>query len=300
MAVARVHTWIANEVLTASDLNAEFNNIINAGASLISPLAAALNFNGNQATNLRFETQSATQSAAAEGVAYWHTGEDSLHISTGTLQARVPALTGLIQRRLVGTSPAPTDGATSYAQITLDSSLSISSGGVLSVGTIGASQGGTGIDTSATVAGSLLYTTGAGTWATLAPGSASQYLQIIGGAPNWSTVGSSFTPSFTSTATTFTLGSVTTLAHGLAGIPPLVRVVFRCVTGEGGYATNDEIDIMGTISETNASGHGASIGTDATNITVLVGSSVHPLTKNTAADFALTAANWTIVARAWR
>ncbi len=141
MAIARIKVWVANEVLTASDLNAEFNNILDNPVSLISPLTGALNFNGNQATNLRFETQSATQSAAAEGVVYWHTGEDSLHISTGTLQARVPALTSLVQGRLIGTSPTATDGATSYAQILLGSGLSLSDSTLSSSVTVPAASG---------------------------------------------------------------------------------------------------------------------------------------------------------------
>ena len=132
MSVSRVHTWIAGEVLTASDLNAEFNNIVNAGASLISPLTAALNFGGFQATNLRLETQSATQSAAAEGVIYWHTGEDALHISTGSAQARVPALTAIQTGELVGIYNASgVEGATSFARFQLGTGLSLS-GTVLS------------------------------------------------------------------------------------------------------------------------------------------------------------------------
>ena len=46
MALSRVHTWIAAEVLTASDLNAEFNSIINNAASLISPVTANLDLDG--------------------------------------------------------------------------------------------------------------------------------------------------------------------------------------------------------------------------------------------------------------
>lgn len=48
MAVSRVKTWIAGEVLTASDLNAEFNNYINNAMSLTSPRTAALDMDGNE------------------------------------------------------------------------------------------------------------------------------------------------------------------------------------------------------------------------------------------------------------
>ena len=48
MALSRVKTWIADEVLTASNLNAEFNNILNNALSLISPLTGAVDFDGKE------------------------------------------------------------------------------------------------------------------------------------------------------------------------------------------------------------------------------------------------------------
>jgi hypothetical protein len=41
-----VKTWSAGEVLTASDLNAEFNNILNNPVDLWSPAGKAADFNG--------------------------------------------------------------------------------------------------------------------------------------------------------------------------------------------------------------------------------------------------------------
>jgi hypothetical protein len=46
MALSRVKSWADGEVLTASDLNAEFNNILNNASSLISPLSGALDWDG--------------------------------------------------------------------------------------------------------------------------------------------------------------------------------------------------------------------------------------------------------------
>ena len=46
MALSRVKTWIAAEVLLASDLNAEFNNLINNAGSLISPATANFDLDG--------------------------------------------------------------------------------------------------------------------------------------------------------------------------------------------------------------------------------------------------------------
>lgn len=50
MALSRVKVWIAGEVLTASDLNTEFNSILQNPVSLISPLTGALDLDGNSVT----------------------------------------------------------------------------------------------------------------------------------------------------------------------------------------------------------------------------------------------------------
>ena len=47
MAIARVKVWVV-EVLTASDLNAEFDNIINNGQSVSFPRTAAADFDGQE------------------------------------------------------------------------------------------------------------------------------------------------------------------------------------------------------------------------------------------------------------
>ncbi len=47
MALSRAKVWSSGEVLYASDLNAEFNNILNNPVSLISPLTATLDLDGN-------------------------------------------------------------------------------------------------------------------------------------------------------------------------------------------------------------------------------------------------------------
>ena len=51
MALARVKTWV-QEILTAADLNAEFDNILNNPISLISPLVSSLNVGLNSLTNV--------------------------------------------------------------------------------------------------------------------------------------------------------------------------------------------------------------------------------------------------------
>ena len=48
MALSRVKNWIANEVLTAAALNAEFNNILNNGQDVAFPSTKAVDFNGQE------------------------------------------------------------------------------------------------------------------------------------------------------------------------------------------------------------------------------------------------------------
>jgi hypothetical protein len=127
MAISRVKTWIAGEVLTASDLNNEFNNILNNALSLISPLTGNLNFNNTQATNFKFEVQSATQSASQQGRAYYQSTETALHVDSGSTILRGPLLAGIQEGELVGiTNPTDVDGATVYSRIQLGTGLSLS------------------------------------------------------------------------------------------------------------------------------------------------------------------------------
>jgi len=48
MALSRIKTWAAGEILTAADLNAEYNNILNNALSLFSPLTGNLDADGNE------------------------------------------------------------------------------------------------------------------------------------------------------------------------------------------------------------------------------------------------------------
>ena len=48
MAVSRSKTWIAGEVLSAADLNSEFNQILDNGQDLANPATKALDLDGNE------------------------------------------------------------------------------------------------------------------------------------------------------------------------------------------------------------------------------------------------------------
>jgi len=63
MPLTRVRVWSAGDILTASDLNTEFNNIINNG--VVSPISINFDMNNFQILNARLENFAATQSSSA-------------------------------------------------------------------------------------------------------------------------------------------------------------------------------------------------------------------------------------------
>ncbi|MCI0340584.1 MAG: hypothetical protein L0216_05460 [Planctomycetales bacterium] len=106
--------------------------------------------------------------------------------------------------------------------------------GITTVGTIGAgtwqgsviapAYGGTGLNTSATATGALLFTSAAGVWSTLAAGANGDLLTLAGGVPSWAsaTAHSHFGASWTGTGTgtsglSVTNSATTGVSTGLRG-----------------------------------------------------------------------------------
>lgn len=95
--------WVNGDVLTAPDLDAEFDNIINNAVGLISPLTTTLNAGFNQVTGLLLE-QNAAPSNTTTGYVFMYTPNDIVYIAqNGTYrtlgpqtfhQGRVSGLTG--------------------------------------------------------------------------------------------------------------------------------------------------------------------------------------------------------------
>lgn len=84
MAISRVKTWSAGEVLTAADLNAEFNNILDNALSLISPLTGTLDVNNQQLSNLRLENRTADPTPANIGRIWYRTDRTVVRVDTGS------------------------------------------------------------------------------------------------------------------------------------------------------------------------------------------------------------------------
>jgi hypothetical protein len=126
MALSRVTTWSAGNVLTASALNGEFNNILNNALSLISPLTGNLSAGGFIITNLgagsvsapslSFSSDSNTgvYRAAADIVALTAGGVDAARFQTVASGVNYHDFT-----------PAATTAAPSYAAAGSDTNIGL-------------------------------------------------------------------------------------------------------------------------------------------------------------------------------
>lgn len=109
MAISRVTTWSAGQVLTAAALNAEFDNILNNALSLVSPWTANMAAGGFRLTGL------ATGSAASPSWSF--TGD----ASSGIFQpgaSRVTVSTNSVARFEVGSGGAVFINSTSNSAMT--------------------------------------------------------------------------------------------------------------------------------------------------------------------------------------
>src|SRR3990167_7248003 len=90
------------------------------------------------ASNFVLENFVATQSPTITGRMYWQSSEGAVHISAGTLMARVPVLTGVQAGELIGaTNPSGVDGSTVFSRIQLGSGLSMTGTSLSASGGIG-------------------------------------------------------------------------------------------------------------------------------------------------------------------
>jgi hypothetical protein len=148
------------------------------------------------------------------------------------------------------------------------------------------------------VAGDVIYSSGAGVWARLAKGTASQALLMNAGAtaPAWATL--PFTKSFESSQQTISGAGLLTLPHSLGSKPKLCLVVLQCLTADSSYVTGDEVLLEPGYHGVNSSG--IAVYPDATNINVRFGSNnMFLMRKDNGNSFTITNANWALVARGW-
>lgn len=104
MAISRITTWADGQALTAGDLNAEFNNILNNALTLISPLTGSLDFNNIAPSNFRVPSQAGFSTSIQPGLLYLSSGDNLLAavgsdgigftVGPATGLSRVQGLTG--------------------------------------------------------------------------------------------------------------------------------------------------------------------------------------------------------------
>ena len=127
MALSRIKTWIAGEVLTASDLNAEYNNLLNNALTLISPLTGTLDIDGNTIT---LDAAAATQ-VVSSGAVSWDftsgaktgtpgTGGSVERFSAQTFTDSATAGSGTATAAVFYSIAAPTLAATNSSVTTTD------------------------------------------------------------------------------------------------------------------------------------------------------------------------------------
>lgn len=111
--------------------------------------------------------------------------------------------------------------------------------------------------------------------------------------------GSPFSGSFTSSEQTVTFGGSLTLAHGLGATPTLVRLQLKCITAEGDYSIGDIYELgAGATSGTDKS---TAVWCDATNVNIrFAGAAPNISRKSFGSDFAITAAKWKLIVKAWK
>lgn len=140
MSLARVKVWNPGDVLTASDLNSEFNNVLNNPVSLISPSTGAINFNLQSHTGLLPSAITASSGSVGQVFAVTSSSTVPVFLSAIPVESRVRGLLGAVSSQ-TGTFSAEgyiqrsTDGLRAWS-VTATSSFSAS------VGTAGPAAGG--------------------------------------------------------------------------------------------------------------------------------------------------------------
>ncbi|MGH9876208.1 MAG: hypothetical protein ACRD5H_01090 [Nitrososphaerales archaeon] len=89
MAISRLKTWANAEVLTAADLNGEFNNIINNALSLVSPLTGNLDVNNFRLNNLNLGTvgSPAVNFSSDTNTGIFSSAVDTVDVTAGGVRA---------------------------------------------------------------------------------------------------------------------------------------------------------------------------------------------------------------------
>lgn len=129
MALSRIKVWSLNETLTSSDLNAEFNNILDNALSLISPLTANLAFGNFRATGLNAGSVSnpSIQPTTDTNTGFYFSAADTVDVTAGGVRTAsfATATTGVNYHLF---TPAAAGSAITWTAAGSDSNIDIVTG----------------------------------------------------------------------------------------------------------------------------------------------------------------------------
>lgn len=110
-----------------------------------------------------------------------------------------------------------------------------------------------------------------------------------------------FSASYASPNQTITLAGALSLTHSLGGMPTLVQTRLKCVTAEGGYSIGDEVIFNAQGDYDGSAARGISVVPTSTTVEVRYSSNGFQIVrKDTGGLLSITAANWSLIVRAWR
>lgn len=94
-----------------------------------------------------------------------------------------------------------------------------------------------------------------------------------------------------STQDPIVLGSTTTIAHTLGGLPDYIKVVLECKTAQFGYLPGEGV-VMGPFAQSQGGGSGVTVEVTTTDMIVVTAVAFPIVRKDTHAVGDITAANW--------
>jgi hypothetical protein len=123
------------------------------------------------------------------------------------------------------------------------------------------------------------------------------------GFPTLGSTKSYYTGTDALTLNNYVLGNLSlTFAHGFASVPSIVRTVLLCISGDGYYNINDEIDVSGCYNENSRPF--CSVSSNSTNVRVLIPSFTYIKTYTwnggTNGLVNLSSGAWSIKVYAWK
>jgi len=133
MALARVKNWVSNETLTSSDLNAEFNNILNNAGSLVSPWPSSnFDLDGKELI-LDVDADTSITADTDDQIDFKLGGTDRVQFIDSTKKV---ALTGMAMDWAKGTDIASVAGTTDIGAATGNHVHITGTNGITGLGTV--------------------------------------------------------------------------------------------------------------------------------------------------------------------